>query len=55
MEVSGAYIAGNNFNIPVVSIRVISNNKIKGQEYDEKYGILSQKYTINLLNKLINN
>ena len=54
MECSGAYFAANSFNIPVASIRVISNNEIKNQDFDESIGILSQKLTINILDEIIN-
>jgi adenosylhomocysteine nucleosidase len=54
MEVSGAYLTANSFGIPLVSIRVISNNEIKNQSYDEKYGVLSQEYIINIIDEFVN-
>lgn len=53
MEVSGAYIAANSLDVPLVSIRVIANNEITHQEYDEKYGIITQEYTLSILDELI--
>ena len=53
MEVSGAYISANSLDVPLVSIRVIANNEITHQEYDEKYGIITQEYTLNILDELI--
>ena len=53
MECSGAYIAANSLGIPLISIRVISNNEIKKQEYDEQTGILSQKFVISIVDEFL--
>ena len=53
MECSGAYLAANSLGIPLVSIRVISNNEIKKQEYDETTSIISQKITISIIDEFI--
>ena len=53
MECSGTYLAANSLGIPLVSIRVISNNEIKKQEYDETTSIISQKITISIIDKFI--
>jgi len=53
MECSGAYMAANSLEIPLISIRVISNNEIKKQEYDEQTGILSQKIVINIIDEIL--
>ena len=53
MECSGAYMAANSLETPLISIRVISNNEIKNQEYDEKSGIYSQKLVINILDEFL--
>ena len=55
MECSGAYMAANSLDIPLISIRVISNNEIKKQEYDEKTGIMSQKIVINIIDEFLKN
>lgn len=53
MECSGAYLAANSQNIPIVSIRVISNNELKNQKYDENMSIVSQKLVIDILDEYI--
>ena len=53
MECSGAYLAANSLDIPLVSIRVISNNEIKNQEYDESTSIISQKIIISIIDKYL--
>lgn len=55
MECSGAYIAANSFKIPLISIRTISNNEIKNQEYDEKASISSQKLVIAIIDEFLEN
>ena len=53
MECSGAYIAANSLGTPLVSIRVISNNELKGQEYDEKLGAKSQELVIDIIDEYL--
>lgn len=53
MECSGAYLASNSLGTPLVSIRVISNNELKNQEYDETVGINSQKIVINIIEEYL--
>ena len=55
MECSGAYMAANSLGIPLISIRAISNNEIKKQEYDEKISILSQKISIDIIEEYLKN
>ncbi len=52
MECTGAYMAANSLKTPLVSIRVISNNEIKGQEYDPETGITSQKVIVKILDEM---
>ena len=54
MEGIAVYTLANNFNIPVLGIRVISNNEILGEKYDEKTALKSQKFTYKLILKFIN-
>lgn len=51
MEVAGVYTAANRFNIPVVSIRIVSNNEIRNEDYQKEIAIESQK----LLYKILEN
>ena len=52
MECTGAYLAANSLQTPLVSIRAISNNELKHQTYDQSSGVLAQKFVLSLLNKL---
>lgn len=45
MEGIAVYTVANNFNIPVLGIRVISNNEILGEPYDRNIGLKSQEFT----------
>ena len=48
MEGIAVYTVANNFKIPVIEIRVISNNEILNEKYD-----LIQKFTYDLIQKII--
>lgn len=54
MESIAIYIVANNFHIPVIGVRIISNNEILGEEYDRNTGLFSQKFVYELILKLIN-
>lgn len=53
MECSGAYMAANSLETPLVSLRVISNNELNGEEYDESAGIIAQRAVIDILDEMI--
>lgn len=53
MEGIAVYIIANNFEIPVLGIRIISNNEILGESYDRNTAIKSQQFTYQLIGKLI--
>ncbi len=53
MECSGAYVAANSLDTPLVSIRVIANNELKDQKYDEKLGIKSQELVVNIIDEYL--
>ena len=53
MESIAIYAVANNFNVPVLGIRVISDNAILGEDYDRNLGLQSQKYTYDLVLKII--
>lgn len=53
MECSGAYIAANSLDTPLVSIRVIANNELKNQKYDEKLGTKSQELTVAIIDEYL--
>ena len=54
MEGIGVYTVSNNFNIPVIGIRVISDNEILGEEFDRNTGLYSQNFTYKFIEKIIN-
>jgi adenosylhomocysteine nucleosidase len=53
MEGIAIYILANNFNIPVIGIRVISDNEILREEYDRNLGRKSQEFAYSLIQKMI--
>lgn len=53
MEGIAVYVIANNFEIPVLGIRIISNNEILGETYDRNTGIKSKQFTYQLILKLI--
>lgn len=54
MEAIAAYTIGNQWNIPVISIKMISDNSLIGEEYNRNVGLEIQKYILKYLEKLIN-
>lgn len=52
MESISVYTIANLYNIPVIGIKVISNNEILKEEYCKEAGIESQKFTENLIENI---
>ena len=52
MESIATYMICNKRNIPVISIKMISDNAITGEEYQREMGILLQEYILNYLKKI---
>lgn len=50
MESIGTYSVCNKFDVPCVGIRIISNNEILFEKFDETQAIKLQELLINLLN-----
>lgn len=46
MESAGVYKIANSFNVPVIGVRVISNNELLGEPYDRNSAIYLQNYII---------
>lgn len=44
MECTGAYMAANSQGVPLVSVRVISNNEMLGEAYDPSSGVIAQQF-----------
>ena len=53
MEANAIYTVANQFNIPVIGIKIISNNEILGEIYEREIGEKSQKFTYELIKKII--
>ena len=49
MESAAIYEVAQKFDVPVVSIRVISNNEITGEEYIRETGAVAQKFLLEVL------
>ena len=52
MEGIAVYTIANQYNIPAIDIRVISDNSILNEEYDRNISIKGQKFILHLLNNL---
>lgn len=53
MESIATYTIANNLNIPVISLKIISDNALIGEEYNREVGKDIQIYTLKYLTKLI--
>lgn len=53
MEGIAVYTVANNFDIPVLGIRVISNNEILGEPYDRSIALKSQEFTYEFILQFI--
>lgn len=53
MEGIAVYTIANNFAIPVLGIRIISNNEILDEPYDRNIGLKSQEFTYELMLQFI--
>ena len=52
MEGIAVYTVANQYKIPAIGIRVISDNAILKEEYDRKVSIKAQEFTMNLLKEM---
>ena len=52
MEIAGVYKIANNFNIPVIGIRIISNNEVLQEKYNPEIAIECQKVIYELIKKI---
>lgn len=53
MEGIAVYTVANNFAVPVLGIRIISNNEILGELYDRNIDLKSQEFTYELILQFI--
>ena len=54
MECTGVYFAANSLGVPAVTMRVISNNEITNQPFDETTSLHSQRLALKLAEEYIN-
>lgn len=52
METAGVYKTANNFNIPVIGIRIISNNEVLREEYNPEIAKECQKLVYEFIKKI---
>lgn len=52
MEAIGIYTICNKYKIPVISIKIISDNNLIGEEYNRNVGIYLQDYIYEFLSKI---
>ena len=52
MESIATYTIANSLNIPVISIKMISDNSLTGEEYNREIGKNLEKYIIEYINKI---
>ena len=52
MEGIAIYTVANQYKIPVIDIRVISDNEILKEEYDRNVSIKAQEFTMDLLKEM---
>ena len=55
MESISVYKLANNYRIPAIGVRVISNNLLTGEKFDETTTLKLQKFTYNFLEDIIKN
>ena len=53
METAGSYNTANSFGVPVIGIRIISNNEILGEEYKPEVSTDCQEFVENVVRKII--
>lgn len=52
MESISIYKIANMYNIPVISVKIISNNEILNEKYDRNTGIEVQKFTEDIIKSI---
>ena len=53
MEANAIYTVANQFNIPVIGIKIVSNNEGLGECYERSTGVKSQEFSYELIKKII--
>lgn len=53
MESIATYTLANKWNIPVISLKIISDNSLTGEEYNREVGIYLEEYALQYLTHII--
>ena len=53
MELVAVYAVAQNYNIPAVGIKIMSDNELLGEEYEPAVGQYVQEYTYEYLKELV--
>lgn len=55
MEAIAIYTVAKSYKIPVLSIKIMSDNELLGEEYEPKVGLYVQEFCYKVINKMIEN
>lgn len=55
MELVAIYTIAQNYNIPAIGIKIMSDNELLGEEYEPAVGQCCQEYTYEVLKELVDN
>lgn len=55
MEAISIYTIAKNYNIPVLSIKIMSDNELLGEEYEPKVAFYAQEFCYKVLKEIIKN
>ncbi len=53
MESLAVVNVANQFDIPVLSVRIISDSELQNEEFDISYGVTCQKYVLRIIKAII--
>ena len=53
MELVAVYAVAQNYNIPAIGIKIMSDNELLGEEYEPAVGSFVQEYTYEYLKELV--
>lgn len=53
MESIAIYTVAKNYNIPVLAIKIMSDNELLGEEYEPKVGLYAQEFCYKVIKKII--
>lgn len=55
MESIAIYTIAKNYNLPVLAIKIMSDNELLGEEYEPKVGVYVQEFVYKVIKKVIEN